>query len=53
MRPIIAEQWAAKTERLKADEGARATFLIDGTRAPKAGEWYRNADLAATGQRVP
>jgi gamma-glutamyltranspeptidase/glutathione hydrolase len=44
--PIIAEQWAAEGERLAKDEGARATFLIGGTRAPKAGEWFRNPDLA-------
>ena len=46
--PIIARQWAAGTEKLRADQGARATFLLDGERAPKAGEWFRNPDLAAT-----
>jgi gamma-glutamyltranspeptidase/glutathione hydrolase len=46
--PIIAEQWAAEVDRLRQDEGARATFLIDGTRAPRAGEWFRNPDLAAS-----
>src|SRR5262249_14980034 len=46
--PIIAGQWAAATERLSHDEGARATYLIDGTRAPHAGEWFRNPDLAAS-----
>ena len=44
--PIIAGQWADEVERLKLDEGARATFLIDRTRAPRAGEWFRNPDLA-------
>src|SRR3990172_11845229 len=44
--PIIAGQWAVETRRLQRDEGARATYLIDGTRAPKAGEWFRNPDLA-------
>ena len=33
--PIIAQQWADETERLEKDEGARATFLIDGVRAPQ------------------
>ena len=46
--PIIAGQWAAAAERLVHDEGARATYLIDGTRAPRAGEWFRNPDLAAS-----
>ena len=46
--PIIAQQWADETERLQKDEGARATFLIDGVRAPKAGEWFKNPDLART-----
>ena len=46
--PIIAQQWADETERLQKDEGAKATFLIDGVRAPKAGEWFKNPDLART-----
>jgi gamma-glutamyltranspeptidase / glutathione hydrolase len=46
--PIIAQQWAVEVERLRRDEGARATFLIDGTRAPRAGEWFRNPDLATS-----
>ena len=44
--PIIAGQWADEVERLQRDEGAKATFLVDGARAPKAGEWFRNPDLA-------
>jgi len=44
--PIIARQWGEEIERLKRDDGARATFLIDGARAPRAGEWFRNPDLA-------
>jgi len=46
--PIIAEQWAEEVERLVRDEGARATFLVDGSRAPAVGEWFRNPDLAAS-----
>lgn len=45
--PVIAGQWAEAVERLARDEGARATYLIDGRRAPGAGEWFRNPDLAA------
>lgn len=44
--PIIADQWAGRTDYLMEDSGARATYLIDGERAPKAGEWFRNPDLA-------
>ena len=44
--PIIARQWADETARLAGDSGARATFLIDGARAPHEGEWFRNPDLA-------
>jgi gamma-glutamyltranspeptidase / glutathione hydrolase len=46
--PIIAGQWAEQVDRLKKDEGARATYLVDGVRAPRAGEWFRNPDLAAS-----
>jgi gamma-glutamyltranspeptidase/glutathione hydrolase len=46
--PIIAGQWAGAVERLAKDEGARATYLVDGIRAPKPGEWFRNPDLAAS-----
>jgi gamma-glutamyltranspeptidase / glutathione hydrolase len=51
--PIIAAQWAAQTEKLRRDPGAAATYLLDGgTRAPRAGEWYRNPDLARTLRQV-
>lgn len=46
--PIIARQWSEAVELLASDEGAKATYLIDGTRAPRAGEWFRNPDLAKT-----
>jgi gamma-glutamyltranspeptidase/glutathione hydrolase len=44
--PIIARQWSERVELLQRDEGARATYLIDGVRAPRAGEWFKNPDLA-------
>lgn len=50
--PIIARGWAAEVEKLMRDEGARATYLIDGQRAPLAGEWFRNPDYAATLRRI-
>jgi gamma-glutamyltranspeptidase/glutathione hydrolase len=46
--PIIARQWATEVEKLGRDEGTRATYLIDGRRAPDAGEWFRNRDFSAT-----
>ncbi len=46
--PIIASQWKGTEEVLKRDSGATATFLLEGRRAPEAGEWFRNPDLAET-----
>ncbi|MYB06271.1 MAG: gamma-glutamyltransferase [Gemmatimonadetes bacterium] len=50
--PVIARQWAGATEKLARDEGARATYLIDGERAPRAGEWHTNPDIARSFQRI-
>jgi gamma-glutamyltranspeptidase/glutathione hydrolase len=49
--PIIAAQWANETKFLQRDSAAAATFLPDG-HAPKAGEWFRNSDLARTLQEI-
>ncbi|HJU75363.1 MAG TPA: gamma-glutamyltransferase [Gemmatimonadaceae bacterium] len=49
--PIIAAQWADETEFLQRDSAAAATYLPGG-RAPKAGEWFRNPDLARTLQEI-
>jgi gamma-glutamyltranspeptidase / glutathione hydrolase len=46
--PIIAAQWADLERKLGRNDAAAATFLIDGERAPRAGEWFTNRDLAAT-----
>ena len=43
---IIARQWSKAADILARDPGARATFLIEGERPPRAGEWFRNTDLA-------
>lgn len=49
--PIIAQDWAGTIETLEGNEGAAATFLIDG-KAPRAGEWFANPDLANTFKRI-
>jgi gamma-glutamyltranspeptidase/glutathione hydrolase len=46
--PIIATEWAGEVAKLKRDDGASATFLVNGERAPRAGEWFRNPDLGRT-----
>src|SRR5437016_2251110 len=46
--PIISAEWGAEVARLRQDEGARATYLVEGDRAPRPGEWFRNPDLAGT-----
>jgi gamma-glutamyltranspeptidase/glutathione hydrolase len=50
--PIIAAQWADEVALLRRDEGARVTLLVDGQRAPAAGEWFRNPDLARTYREI-
>src|SRR5947209_3797309 len=46
--PIISAEWSAEVAKLRSDEGARATYLVEGSRAPRPGEWFRNPDLART-----
>lgn len=49
--PIIARDWRNTADLLREDEGAAATFLLDGE-APRAGQWFRNPDLARTFRRL-
>jgi len=44
---VLAWQWADSESTLARDPAAARTFLIDG-RAPKPGEIFRNANLAAS-----
>ncbi len=43
-----AGEWALFESILEKDPGARDTYLIAGGRAPRAGEWFANPDLAQT-----
>jgi gamma-glutamyltranspeptidase/glutathione hydrolase len=45
--PVIAGDWTSGNI-LPRDPGAAATFLLDGSRYPKAGDWFRNPDYAKT-----
>ena len=45
--PVIARDWASVAEALADNTGAAATFLPGG-RAPEAGDWFVNPDLATT-----
>ena len=53
--PIIAHGWTASygtAEDLAKDPGFRRTFLLEGVHAPKAGDWFRNPDYAATLRQI-
>jgi gamma-glutamyltranspeptidase / glutathione hydrolase len=50
--PIVASDWAGVVSVLQRDEGAAATYLVGGERAPEAGEWFRNPDYAATLRQI-
>jgi gamma-glutamyltranspeptidase/glutathione hydrolase len=50
--PIIARDWAGTVDVLRRNDGAASTYLIDGERAPAAGEWFSNPDLARTFRRI-
>ncbi|OBP14883.1 gamma-glutamyltransferase [Rheinheimera sp. SA_1] len=43
-----AIEWALFESKINWDKGSRATFLIDGSRTPAAGEWFYNPDYANT-----
>ncbi|HEX7296558.1 MAG TPA: gamma-glutamyltransferase, partial [Pyrinomonadaceae bacterium] len=43
-----AEDWQAEVRKLKRNPAATANYLIDGARAPRAGEMFRQPNLART-----
>ena len=51
LTPVIAGDWADEDSILRMNDGAAATFLPNG-RPPKAGEWFRNPDYAATLRQI-
>jgi gamma-glutamyltranspeptidase / glutathione hydrolase len=50
--PVIANDWDASRPLLETDEEARRLYLVEGKRAPRAGEWFRNPGLAATFRQI-
>jgi gamma-glutamyltranspeptidase / glutathione hydrolase len=48
---VIAEHWGTYADRIASEPNAARTYLPNG-RAPRAGEIFRNADLAASLQRI-
>src|SRR6478609_2460754 len=49
--PVISGDWAGAQRILAMDEGAKAAFLPNGA-PPKAGDWFRNPDYAATLRQI-
>jgi len=46
--PVIADDWGAAKNLLTRDPGAKKSLLLPNGEAPKAGEFFRNPDLAAS-----
>jgi gamma-glutamyltranspeptidase/glutathione hydrolase len=50
--PVIAGYWAKTEQSFLPWKDSQATFLIDGKRAPKTGDKFRNPRLAETYRRI-
>ena len=48
---LTAQSWHESESQLKADEGGRTTYLVNG-RTPKAGEIFKNPRMAQTLRRI-
>jgi gamma-glutamyltranspeptidase/glutathione hydrolase len=48
----VAGMWGRAVEKLSANPYTRATFLLDGARAPREGDVFRNPDLGRTLRRI-
>jgi gamma-glutamyltranspeptidase / glutathione hydrolase len=50
--PVIATDWDGGQPLLEKDAEAARLFLGDAKRAPKAGEWFKNPDIAASFRQI-
>ena len=50
--PIIAGGWKGSEKSLREYPESRATYLVDGERAPEVGEVFRNPKIAETYRRL-
>ena len=48
----VSRMWGNAVRKLAANRYSKATFLLDGTRAPREGDLFRNPDLATTYRRI-